>query len=156
MSYIRYLLIITFSSLLSSVAWSANNLSAKEDMPQAIIGMSTYLGYMNNDDDSSAYYAGASVYAFFFNGALELRSTKEGFDNDQQLQPYAGIGLGRFLQVQRGVDFGTTNRFRLVSEIAFDEWIDTRNHIILQGFIEQIDTSSEHDRRYGIALGYTF
>lgn len=156
MSYIRYLLITFFLSILSSFAWSADRMSAKEDMPQAIIGISTYLGYMNNNDESSAYYAGASLYAFFFNGALELRSTKEGFDNDQQLQPYAGVGLGRFLQIQRGVDFSTTNRFRIVSEIAFDEWIDTRNHIILQGFIEQIDTSSDNDRRYGIALGYTF
>ncbi len=156
MSYKHYLLITLFSSMLSSFAWSADRVSAKEDIPQSIIGLSTYLGYMNNGDDSSAYYAGASVYAFFINGALELRSTKDGFDDDQQLQPYAGFGLGRYLQIQRGVDFGTTNRFRIVSEIAFDEWVDTRNHIILQGFIEQIDTSSDNDRRYGIALGYTF
>ena len=45
---------------------------------------------------------------------------------------------------------------RLVSEIAFDEWVDTRNHFTLQGFAEKIDTSAEHDTRYGIALGYTF
>ena len=156
MSYQRDLLITLFLMLLSNTAWSADNTNAKETMHQSIIGASTYLGRMTNGDDRSAYYAGGSLYTFFFNGARELRSTKDGFDNDQQVQPYIGIGLGRFLQLQRGVSFSTTNRFRIVSEIAFDEWIDTRNHIILQGFIEKIDTSSEHDRRYGIALGYTF
>ena len=141
---------------MSNLAWSSDYAKAKEDMPQAIIGLSTYLGRMNNDGGSSAFYAGASVYAFFLNAALELRSNKDGFDNDNQVQPYMGVGLGRFLQIQRGIDYTTTNRFRVVTEIALDEWVDTRNHIIIQGFAEKIDTSAEHDTRYGIALGYTF
>lgn len=128
----------------------------KEAIPQAIIGLSTYAGYMSDNEDSSTLYAGASLYAYFFNGAIELRANKDGLGNDNQIQPYAGLGLGRFLQIQRGVDFTTTNRIRIVSEIAFDEFIDTRNHITLQGFIEQIHTSADNDRRYGIAIGYTF
>lgn len=130
--------------------------SSKDTIPQSIMGVSTYAGYMTNGEDSSTLYAGASLYAYFFNGALEVRANKAGFDNDNQVQPYMGIGLGRFLQVQRSVDFTTTNRVRLVSEIAFDEFIDTRHHITIQGFVERIDTSAENDKRYGIALGYTF
>jgi hypothetical protein len=120
------------------------------------MGLSTYLGRMTNGSSSATMYMGASLYAYFFNGAIEVKNNINGFDNDNQIQPYMGIGLGRFLQIQRGVDFTTTTRFRLVSEFAFNEWIETRNHITLQGFIEQIDTSLENDRRYGIALGYTF
>jgi hypothetical protein len=161
MFYKRYSLVTVFSMLLSSLLYSATASSAgssfeQEPMPQAIIGISTYAGYMTNDADSSAFYGGASLYAFVFNGALEVRSNKDGFDNDNQIQLYMGVGLGRFLQLQRGVDHTTTNRVRLVSEIAFDEWVDTRNHITLQGFAEKIDTSAENDTRYGIALGYTF
>ncbi|OUS40479.1 hypothetical protein A9R00_05825 [Oleispira antarctica] len=156
MSYKHYLVIALFSTLMSNLAWSSNYLKEKEEMPQAIIGISTYLGHMTNGADSSAFYGGASLYAFVFNGAIEARSNKDGFDNDNQIQLYMGIGLGRFLQIQRGVDHTTTNRIRIVSEIAFDEWVDTRNHFTLQGFAEKIDTSSEHDTRYGIALGYTF
>lgn len=156
MSYKHYLLITVFSTLFSTLAWSAENFSERETVPQPIIGISTYAGYMTNDADSSALYGGASLYAFVFNGALEVRSNKDGFDNDNQVQLYMGIGLGRFLQLQRGIDYTTTNRIRIVSEIAFDEWVDTRNHFTLQGFAEKIDTSSENDSRYGVALGYTF
>ena len=156
MSYKHYILITLFSMLMSNLAWSAGNSFDQEPMPQAIIGISTYLGHMTNGGGSSAFYGGASLYAFVFNGAIEARSNKDGFDNDNQVQLYMGVGFGRFLQLQRGVDHTTTNRVRIVSEIAFDEWVDTRNHFILQGFAEKIDTSAEHDTRYGIALGYTF
>ena len=156
MSYKQFILMILLSTLASNLAWSAERFGQKEPMPQAMIGISTYLGHMTNGADSSAFYGGASLYAFVFNGAIEARSNKDGFSNDNQIQLYMGVGLGRFLQLQRGVDHTTTNRVRIVSEIAFDEWVDTRNHITLQGFAEKIDTSSEHDTRYGIALGYTF
>jgi hypothetical protein len=156
MSYKHCLLITLFSTLVTNLAWSAEKFSKREPMPQSIIGISTYLGHMTNGADSAAFYGGASLYAFIFNGAIEARSNKDGFDNDNQVQLYMGVGLGRFLQLQRGVDYTTTNRVRIVSEIAFDEWVDTRNHFTLQGFAEKIDTSSEHDTRYGIALGYTF
>ncbi len=128
----------------------------KEEMPQAIIGLSTYVGGMRDDKDHRAYYAGASLYAFFVNTSLEVRSNVDAFERDQQIQPYVGIGLGRLLQLQRGIDFSDKSRIRLVTEIAFDEWVETRNHFIVQGFIEQVHTSSHNDRRYGIALGYTF
>lgn len=151
------LLATLLSSLLySSAAWSAGSSLRKEPMPQSIIGVSTYLGHMTNGDDASAFYGGASLYAFIFNGALEVRSNKDNFANDNQVQLYMGMGFGRFLQFQRGVDHTTTNRIRVVSEIAFDEWVDTRNHITLQGFFEKVDTSADNDTRYGIALGYTF
>lgn len=150
------LLLLSFNSHgLERDIWGQKK-NPTEAIPQAIMGLSTYAGYMTNNDDSSTLYAGASLYAYFFNGALEVRANKSGFDNDNQIQPYMGLGLGRFLQIQRGVDFTTTNRIRLVSEIAFDEFIDTRHHITLQGFIEKIDTSDKQDKRYGIALGYTF
>ena len=161
MSSKHSILITLFLALLSglvcsSPARSADILNKKEPMPQSMIGVSTYLGRITNGADSSAFYGGASLYAFVFNGALEARSNKDGFGNDNQIQLYMGMGLGRFLQIQRGVDYTTTTRIRVVSEIAFDEWVDTRNHITLQGFAEKIDTSSKYDTRYGIALGYTF
>lgn len=160
MPFIRVLSLLLLFVSIESHAFDKDSFrlraKSKEAIPQAIMGLSTYGGYMNNGEESSTLYVGASLYAYFFNGALEVRANKDGFDNDNQVQPYMGLGLGRFLQIQRNVDFTTTNRIRLVSEIAFDEFIDTRHHITLQGFIEKIDTSYEHDKRYGIALGYTF
>lgn len=152
----RLLPLLLLMVCLESHSFDSSFKKSSDDIPQSIMGLSTYLGRMTNGDSSASLYVGASLYAYFFNGALEVRENKNGFDNDNQVQPYMGLGLGRFLQIQRGVDFTTTNRIRIVSEIAFNEWIETRNHITLQGFIEQIDTSHEHDRRYGIALGYTF
>lgn len=160
MQLLRSLALLLLMVSLQSQAFDDDSFSLKsrqkEAIPQAIMGLSTYGGYMTDGEDSSTIYAGASLYAYFFNAALELRANKDGFGNDNQVQPYAGVGLGRFLQIQRGVDFTTTNRIRVVSEIAFDELIDTRNHITLQIFAEQIHTSDDNDRRYGIALGYTF
>lgn len=153
------LLFISFLMLLgSSHVVHAQSLlhKEKEEMPQAIIGLSTYLGGMRDDKDHRAYYAGASLYAFFVNASLEVRTNVDAFERDQQIQPYAGVGLGRLLQLQQGIDFSSKRRLRLVTEIALDEWVDKRNHIIVQGFIEQVHTSSSNDRRYGIALGYTF
>lgn len=160
MPFTRILALLLLTVSFESYAFNDNSFSlkpsSKESIPQSIMGLSTYAGYMTTGEDASTVYAGASLYAYFFNGALEIRANKEGFDNDNQIQPYMGFGLGRFLQLQRGVDFTTTNRVRIVSEIAFDEFIDTRHHITLQGFVERIDTSSKQDKRYGIALGYTF
>ena len=42
-------------------------------MPQSIIGVSAYLGPMTKGDDASGLYGGASLYAFIFDGALEVR-----------------------------------------------------------------------------------
>ena len=156
MSIFRLLPLLLLMVSLESHSFDSSFNKKDEKIPQSIMGLSTYLGRMTNGDSSASMYVGASLYAYFFNGALEVRANKDGFDNDNQVQPYMGIGLGRFLQIQRGVDFTTTNRFRIVSEIAFNEWVETRNHITLQGYIERIDTSSEQDKRYGIALGYTF
>jgi hypothetical protein len=115
------------------------------------------MGQISNDEDEQAMYVGASRYVYFFNWAVEARSfPSDTFQRDNMLQPYIGVGLGRLLQVQRGVDFTSTTRLRIVSEIAFDEFIDTRNHWIMQGFVEQILTSSDNKRRLGLALGYTF
>lgn len=152
-----------FSTLLLLLVITSNSANAeslfdkkKEEMPQAIIGLSAYLGSIQDDNNNQAYYAGSSLYAFFVNASLELRSNMDDFERDQQLQPYLGVGLGRMLQLQRGVDFSNKTRLRLVTEIAFDEWVETRNHFIFQGFIEQVHTSSDNDQRYGLALGYTF
>ncbi len=129
----------------------------KEAIPQAIIGLSTYAGRMTNDLEEHSFYVGGSLYMYFFNAALEARAFSDGqFKRDNVLQPYMGFGLGRLLQVQRGVDLTSTTRVRIVSEIAFNEWVDTRNHITLQGYVEQLHTSGKNKRRYGIALGYTF
>lgn len=154
----RFLLIFLLFPSISSYAIGANSFNKKsEPMPQAIMGVSTYLGHISNDNSEHAYYAGASLYVYFFNWSMEARSFPEdSFQRDNIIQPYVGLGLGRFLQIQRGVDFTSTTRFRILSEIAFDEFVDKRNHWTLQGFIEQIDTSSDNKKRYGFALGYTF
>ncbi len=152
-TFILPLLLLSFSSQ----ALSANRFAKDEEIPQSIMGISTYLGSISNDLEEQAFYGGASLYLYFFNWALEARNfSSDSFERDNIVQPYMGFGLGRFLQVQRGFDFTDTTRIRIVSEIAFDEFIETRNHWTIQGFIEQIDTSSENKRRYGLALGYTF
>jgi hypothetical protein len=153
----RFLTLALLCISIEAHAFGSSRFTKDETIPQSIIGISTYLGRISNDNDKQAPYAGASMYVYFLNWALEARSfPADTFKRDNMLQPYVGIGLGRFLQVQRGVDFTSTNRVRIVSEIAFDEFVDTRNHWILQGFVEQIHTSDENNRRYGIALGYTF
>jgi hypothetical protein len=152
--------ILAFSLLflsLESHAAKPSRFSKDEPIPQSIIGVSTYLGRLSNDQGERAFYAGASLYMYFFNWAIEARAfSPDSFQRDNVLQPYMGFGLGRFLQVQRGIDFTSTTRLRIVSEIAFDELVDKRNHWTLQGFAEQIDTSGKNKRRYGLALGYTF
>jgi hypothetical protein len=126
-------------------------------IPQSIVGVSTYVGRISNDENEQALYVGASMYMYFLNWSLEARSfSNDTFQRDNKLQPYVGLGLGRFLQFQRGVDFTSTSRVRIVSEIAFDELVEKRNHWTLQGFVEQIHTSGDNKRRYGLALGYTF
>jgi len=147
------LVLITFESL----AFESSRFGKKEPLPQAIMGVSTYVGGLKNEANEQALYVGGSLYVYFFNWALEARAFPDGtFERDNLLQPYMGVGLGRLLQFQRGVDFTSTTRVRIVSEIAFDEFVDTRNHWTLQGFAEQIHTSGENKRRYGLALGYTF
>lgn len=142
---------------LESQAFNTSRFGKSEEIPQSIIGVSSYLGRLSNDDNEQAPYVGASMYVYFFNWALEARSfSPDTFQRDNMLQPYVGLGLGRFLQIQRGVDFSSTNRLRIVTEIAFDEFVDKRNHWILQGFVEQVHTSGDNKRRYGLALGYTF
>jgi hypothetical protein len=142
---------------LEAQAINKGRFGKQEPMPQAILGVSSYLGAMNNDAEEQAFYVGASLYMYFFNWSIEARHFKDDtFTRDHMIQPYIGLGLGRFLQVQRGVDFSSTTRFRIVSEIAFDELVDTRNHWTIQAFAEQIDTSSDNKRRFGLALGYTF
>ena len=142
---------------LESQAFSTSRFGESEEIPQSILGVSTYLGRISNDANEQAPYIGASMYVYFFNWAIEARSfSANTFQRDNLLQPYVGIGLGRFLQIQRSADFSSTNRVRIVSEIAFDELVDKRNHWTLQGFVEQVHTSGDNKRRYGFALGYTF
>jgi hypothetical protein len=142
---------------LESQVMAANRLGKEEPMPQSIFGISTYVGSISNDDNEQALYAGASLYLYFLNWSLEARGfSADTFQRDNLFQPYMGFGLGRFLQIQRGIDFTSTTRLRIVSEIAFDEFVDKRNHWTLQGFVEQIDTAGDNKRRYGLALGYTF
>ena len=149
-------LILLFSSV-SIHAFEDTRKKQKDTIPQAIMGISTYAGRMTNDLKENSFYVGSSLYLYFFNASLEARAFSDGqFKRDNVLQPYMGLGLGRLLQIQRGVDFTSTTRVRIVSEIAFNEWVDTRNHITLQGYVEQLHTSGENKRRYGIALGYTF
>lgn len=153
----RILPILLLLLSLESHAFNSSRFDKDEPIPQGIIGMSSYVGSLTNDDSEQAFYLGASLYMYFFNWAIEARAFPEqSFRRDNLLQPYVGLGLGRYLQIQRGVDFTSTTRFRILSEIAFDELIDKRNHWTLQGFVEQIDTSSNNKRRYGLALGYTF
>lgn len=157
MSAIRLLSLLLLLLSLESHAFGSNQFNKKEPIPQAIMGVSTYVGSLHNDADEQAFYIGSSLYVYFFNWSIEARAfSDDTFRRDNLLQPYMGFGLGRFLQVQRGVDFTSTTRIRVVSEIAFDELVDTRNHWTLQGFAEQIQTSGDNKRRYGIALGYTF
>jgi hypothetical protein len=157
MLIIRLLAFALLCISLETHAFGSSRFTKDETIPQSIIGMSTYLGRISNDNDKKALYIGASMYVYFLNWALEARSfPTDTFERDNMLQPYVGFGLGRFLQVQRGVDFTSTNRVRIVSEIAFDEFVDTRNHWTLQGFVEQVHTSGDNNRRYGFALGYTF
>jgi len=157
MLIIRFLCLALFFFSLETHAIASSRLGKDEPIPQSIIGVSTYLGMMSNDADEQGFYAGASLYMYFLNWALEARSfPADTFQRDNRLQPYMGIGLGRFLQIQRGIDFTSTTRIRLVSEIAFDEFVDKRNHWILQGFVEQVHTSGDNKRSYGLALGYTF
>jgi hypothetical protein len=152
--------VLSFALLLlclESQAMNSNLLGKETPIAQSILGVSTYMGRISNNEDEQAMYVGASMYVYFFNWAVEARSfPSDTFQRDNMLQPYIGVGLGRLLQVQRGVDFTSTTRLRIVSEIAFDEFIDTRNHWIMQGFVEQILTSSDNKRRLGLALGYTF
>lgn len=132
---------------------SLNSLALeKEPLPQAIMGISTYGGMTFSEDSDKGYFVGASLYMYFFNWALEAKS----FPSDRVLKPYIGLGLGRFLQVQQEVDFTGKFSFRVVSEIAFDEFIDKRNHWTLHLSAEQLDTDEENDMRYGLGLGYTF
>lgn len=149
------LALILFS--LESQAIGSSRFAKNEPIPQSILGVSTYVGHISNDFDEQALYVGASLYMYFLNWSLEARGfSDDTFQRDNLLQPYMGFGLGRFLQIQRGIDFTSTTRLRIVSEIAFDELIDKRNHWTLQGFVEQVDTSGDNKRRYGLALGYTF
>lgn len=142
---------------LETQALNSSRLSKDEAIPQSILGVSTYLGRISNDADEQALYVGASMYMYFFNWSLEARNFQgDAFQRDNLLQPYMGVGLGRFLQIQRGIDFTSTTRLRIVSEIAFDELVDKRNHWTLQGSVEQVHTSGDNKRRYGLALGYTF
>jgi hypothetical protein len=153
----RFLSFALLLLCLESQAINSNRLDKETPIAQSILGVSTYVGRISNDENEQALYVGASMYMYFFNWALEARSfPSDTFQRDNMLQPYVGLGLGRLLQVQRGVDFTSTTRLRIVSEIAFDEFVDKRNHWILQGFVEQIHTSSDNKRRYGLALGYTF
>jgi hypothetical protein len=157
MLIIRLLSFALLCVSLESQALPSSRFGKTEAIPQSILGVSTYLGRISNDDNEQAPYVGASMYVYFLNWAIEARSfNADTFQRDNLLQPYVGIGLGRFLQIQRGVDFTSTNRVRIVSEIAFDEFVDKRNHWILQGFVEQVHTSGDNKRRYGLALGYTF
>jgi len=157
MTIIRALPFLILFLSIESLAFESSRFGKKEPIPQAIMGVSTYLGGVQNDADEQALYVGGSLYVYFFNWALEARAFPDGtFVRDNILQPYMGFGLGRLLQFQRAVDFTSTTRLRILSEIAFDEFVDTRNHWTLQAFAEQIDTSGENKRRYGLALGYTF
>lgn len=157
MFIIRLLTLILLFVSLESQALPSNQLGKNDPIPQSILGVSTYLGRISNDANEQTLYGGASLYMYFFNWSLEARGFQGNtFQRDNILQPYMGLGLGRFLQIQRGIDFTSTTRLRLVSEIAFDEFINTRNHWTLQGFVEQVHTSGDNKRRYGLALGYTF
>ncbi len=157
MLILRLLSLTLLFFCLESQATTSSRFGKDEPMPQSILGMSTYVGRISNDVDEQALYAGASLYMYFLNWSLEARGfSADTFQRDNILQPYMGFGLGRFLQIQRGIDFTSTTRLRIVSEIAFDELVDKRNHWTLQGFVEQIDTSGDNKRRYGLALGYTF
>ncbi len=157
MSIIRRLSFIILLISLESHAFGSNRFDKQEPLPQAIMGISTYFGSISNDANEQAFYAGSSLYMYFLSWAIEARAfSDDTFQRDNILQPYMGFGLGRFLQIQRGVDFTSTTRLRIVSEIAFDELVDTRNHWTLQGFAEQIHTSGDNKRSYGLALGYTF
>jgi hypothetical protein len=152
--------ILLFSLLLFSLEGHAakpSRFAKDEPIPQSIIGMSSYLGRLSNDQNEQTFYAGASLYMYFFNWAIEARAfPADSFQRDNVLQPYMGLGLGRLLQVQRGIDFTSTTRLRIVAEIAFDELVNKRNHWTLQGSIEKVDTSGDNKHRYGLALGYTF
>lgn len=157
MTIMRILTILLLLLSLESNALNASRYGKKEPIPQGIMGISSYVGSLTNQNDEQAFYLGASLYMYFLNWAIEARALPEqSFHRDNALQPYIGVGLGRYLQVQRGVDFTSTTRFRLLSEVAFDELVDKRNHWTLQGFVEQIDTSGDNKRRFGLALGYTF
>lgn len=153
----RILPILLLLLSLESHALNYSRYGKEEHIPQGIMGISSYAGSLTNDNNEQAFYLGASLYMYFFNWAIEARAfPDQSFRRDNVIQPYIGLGLGRYLQVQRGVDFTSTTRFRILSEIAFDELVDKRNHWTLQGFVEQIDTSGDNKRRYGLALGYTF
>lgn len=153
----RILPILLLLLSLESHALNSSRYGKEEPIPQGIMGISSYAGSLTNDNSEQAFYLGASLYMYFFNWAIEARAfPDQSFRRDNVIQPYIGLGLGRYLQVQRGVDFTSTTRFRILSEIAFDELVDKRNHWTLQGFVEQIDTSGDNKRRYGLALGYTF
>jgi hypothetical protein len=157
MACIRLLSLLLLLVSLESHAFGNSRFDRKEPIPQAIMGVSSYLGRISNDQNEQAFYVGSSLYVYFFNWTIEARAfSDETFKRDNILQPYVGLGLGRLLQVQRGIDFTSTTRLRIVSEIAFDELVDTRNHWTLQGMVEQIHTSGDNKRRYGLALGYTF
>lgn len=153
----RFLFLALLCVSIETHALGTSRFGKDETIPQSIIGVSTYLGGIVNDVDEQGFYAGASLYIYFLNWALEARNfPSDTFERDNMLQPYMGVGLGRFLQIQRGVDFTSTSRIRIVSEIGFDEFADKRNHWILQGFVERVHTSGDNKHRYGLALGYTF
>lgn len=142
---------LTLLLLIASLNSQAMGKIEKEPLSQAIMGISTY-GGMTFSDEEQGYFAGASLYMFFFNWALEAKS----FPSDRIIKPYMGLGLGRFLQVQQEIDFTGKFSFRVVSEIAFDELIDKRNHWTLHLSAERLDTDDKDDMRYGLGLGYTF
>lgn len=151
----RLLLLITLitSTMATSFSAYAERPRFTTERPnQAIIGISTYLGHMQNEHGTTGQYVGGSMYMYFFNWSIEAQN----FPRTNIIKPYVGLGLGRFLQLQRSVNYEGRVSFRVMSEIAFDEWIDKRNHWTLHMSAEQLDIFGEKEKRYGLGLGYTF
>lgn len=143
---------LILASLLSFNSQAFEKISDKEKPKQAIIGASTYLGLLQNNDGDRGQMIGASLYFFVFNWSLEAKNMA----HTKIITPYIGVGVGRLLQLQRSANWLDKTSFRLVSEIAIDEWVDKRNHWTVQFSAEKLDVLNEAETRLGVALGYTF
>ena len=145
----KHLYLMFFLSLSNSLF--ANDIN-EEPIAQSIMGISTYGGVALSNGDDQGYFIGTSLYMYFFNWALEAKSIPK----DHVVKAYMGFGLGRLLQVQQALTLTGELNFRVVSEIAFDEFVDTRNHWTLHLSAEKIDTDDTDNMRYNMGLGYTF
>jgi hypothetical protein len=146
MKHVYFIFLLSISNQLFAAA------PDKETLAQSLMGISTYAGLTLSNEDEQGYFVGTSLYMYFFNWALEAKS----FPSDQVIKPYMGLGLGRLLQVQQELTFSGALNFRVVSEIAFDEFVETRHHWTLHLSAEKLDTDDTDDMRYQVGLGYTF